>query len=138
VGLVLDTNVLILSERRSGAAALGLDFRPWRVYGNAFISAMTASELLVGVHRAQGEARRVRRAAFVEALLSALPILDFNLAAARIHAEIKADLQGRGEVLGANDLVIAATALASGYAVLTTDVDDFRRVAGLEVVAFPR
>jgi predicted nucleic acid-binding protein len=97
---------------------------------------MTASELLVGVHRAQGEACRITRAAFVEAVLAALPILDFNLETARIHAEVKASLYARGETLGANDLVIASTALANGHAVLTTDVDDFGRVPGLGVIPF--
>ena len=138
MGLVLDTNVLILSERRAVGGGLAIDFSPWASYGNVFISAMTASELLIGVHRAQGEGRRIKRAAFVESLFASLPILDFNLEAARIHAQLKADLLARGETLGPNDLVIAATTLANGHSLLTTDVDDFVRVPGLDVVPFPR
>lgn len=136
MGLVLDTNVLIHAERRAGDEGLKLDFTPWAAYGNVYISSVTASELLVGVHRAASEARRIKRSAFVEAVLAAIPILDFNLAAARSHAETKATLFARGETLGANDLLIAATALSAGHAVLTTDVDDFRRVSGLTVVPF--
>jgi predicted nucleic acid-binding protein len=124
VGLVLDTNVLILAERRAGDRTTTPDFSPWSAYGQVYISAAS-------------EARRIKRSAFVEATLAAMPILDFNLEAARVHARIKAGLQARGQTLGANDLVIAATALAGGHAVLTTDTDDFGRVPGLEVLAFP-
>ena len=136
MGLVLDTNVLILAERRAGVRTTRPDFSPWSAYGQVFISAATASDLLVGVHRAAAEVRRIKRSAFVEARLAALPILDFNLEAARVHAGIKAALHARGQTLGASDLVIAATALAGGHAVLTNDVDDFGRAPALDVVAF--
>jgi len=47
MGLVLDTCILIHAERHEA-----LDFSPWASHGDAFISAITVSELLVGVHRA--------------------------------------------------------------------------------------
>lgn len=137
MGLVLDTNVLIRAERLARPGADALDFARWAGCGDALISAVTASELLVGVHRADSEVRRIRRAAFVEAVLAALPVLDFTLEAARVHAGIIAAPRGQGQTIGANDALIAATALAGGHAVLTTDVDDFRRVPGLEVLPFP-
>ena len=55
------------------------------------IATITASELLHGVHRATPE-HRVRREAFVEAVLDAFPPLPFNLLAARTHARIWAGL----------------------------------------------
>lgn len=132
MGLVLDTNVVIRAERKGA----GVDFSRWATRGNAYISAITASELLVGVHRADSEARRVKRSAFVEAVLAAIPILDFTLEVARTHAEILASLRGRGQVIGAHDLIIAATALAAGHALLTTDIVEFGRVPGLDVLAY--
>ncbi len=132
MGLILDTNVLIRAER-NGAS---VDFGPWSSWGDAYISAITASELLVGVHRADSEARRVRRSSFVEGVLAAIPVLDFTLEVARAHAEILAILRSRGELIGAHDVIIAATALSAGHAILTTDLDEFRRVPGLEVLAF--
>ncbi|MFN2120942.1 MAG: type II toxin-antitoxin system VapC family toxin [Anaerolineales bacterium] len=136
MGLVLDTNVLIRAERGVGTEGKMLDFTPWADEGNAYISTITASELLVGVHRAESKARRLKRSAFVESILAAIPVLDFTLETARVHAEIKAALYVLGQTLGANDLIIAATALSSGHAVLTTDVDDFVRVPGLRVIPF--
>jgi predicted nucleic acid-binding protein len=46
LGVVLDTSVLIALER----GGQGVDFRRYRDYGDAFISAITVSELLVGIH----------------------------------------------------------------------------------------
>jgi predicted nucleic acid-binding protein len=133
MGLLIDTGVLIRVER----SAVGeLDFSPWERYGDVAISVITASELLAGVHRAVPESRRIRRSASVEAMLAALPILDLTLEVARIHAELVAALRQQGQTLGANDAFIAATALASGHALLTTDVGDFSRVPGLDVLPF--
>lgn len=47
-------------------------------HGDAAIRVVTASELLVGVHRADTEARRQKRSAFVEAILSQIPVFDFT------------------------------------------------------------
>lgn len=132
MGLILDTNVLIRAERKGAS----IDFSPWDPWGDAYISAITASELLVGVHRADSEARRLRRSSFVERVLAAIPVLDFTLEVARTHAEIQAILSGRGETIGAHDLIIAATALSAGHAVLTRDLAELSRVPGLEVLAF--
>ena len=133
MGLLIDTGVLIRAERSAHAA---LDFSPWAAYGDAAISVVSASELLVGLHRATPDSRRIRRSASVEAMLAALPILDITLEVARTHAALVATLRQQGQTLGGNDAYIAATALACGYALLTTDADDFRRVPGLEVLPF--
>lgn len=131
MGLVLDTNVLIRAERDRR----NIDFTLWAKHGDAFISAITASELLIGVHRADSEPRRVRRSAFVEAILDTIPVLDFGLESARSHAQISAWLAQRGLLIGPHDLLIAATALSHGFPVLTGNLAEFQRVPGLEVIA---
>ena len=67
-----------------------------------------------------------------------MPVLDITLEVARIRAELAAALHQKGHTLGPNDAYIAATALAGGHALLTTDVGDFSRVPGLEVMSFDR
>lgn len=52
-----------------------------------------------------------------------------------MHAEVWADLERRGQPVGAHDLWIAATALAHGFAVATRNRRDFVRVRGLRVLA---
>jgi tRNA(fMet)-specific endonuclease VapC len=98
------------------------------------ISVITVSELLHGVHRARG-ARRARRRAFVEHVLSGLEPLPITEPVARVHAEVWAGLSRRGAVIGAHDLWIAATALAHGLALATRNARDFARVRGLRVLA---
>ena len=98
------------------------------------ISAITASELLHGVHRAANPAQRRRREAFVEGLLSRLPIISFDTVTARIHARLSAQLALKGTPVGPHDLIIAATAMAKGYVVATRDERIFPNIPGLAVL----
>lgn len=131
MGLILDTDVLIRGEKQ----AAEVDFTRWAEHGDAYISAITCSELLVGVYRANTPARRARRSAYVEALLARLPILAFDATVSRTHAQLQSAL-ARNVTLGAHDLIIGATALAHGFALLTANVADFRRMPGVLVVPF--
>lgn len=128
MAVLIDTTVLVNAERRGQA----LD----EVIGDQdrAISVITASELLHGVHRAQAGAVRARRSAFVEHMISAIEPLPVTTAIARAHAEIWAELENDGNLIGAHDLWIAATALSHGMDVATANTRDFGRVPGLNVV----
>ncbi len=134
MGLMVDTNVFVSFERHRQP----IDLSSWEPTEDVFISAVIASELLMGVHRADTESRRHRRSAFVEAILADVRVLDFTTAVARVHAEVYADLARRGELIGAHDLLIAATALHHKLSVLTENFDEFSRVSGLGVIRFVR
>jgi len=134
MGLMLDTNVFIHSER-SGSQ---IDFSQWNEYGDVYISAVTASELLVGVHYAKNESQKARRSAFVESVLAKIPILGFEVEEARVHAGLFAALAKQGKMIGAHDLMIAATAIVHNCAVLTENIREFSRVPGLETITFAR
>lgn len=129
---MIDTNVFIALERRGAA----LDVSSWGAAEDVCISVVTAAELLTGVHRADNEARHTRRSDFVEAILATIGILDFTLDVARRHAQLHAQLSREGKMIGAHDLIIAATALYHDCTLLTDNVAEFRRVEGLKVVAF--
>ncbi len=130
MGLILDTCVLIHSEKQ----AKPLDFNQWKSYEEVYISVVTVSELLMCVQRANTGARQLKRSAFVETAINEIPIIDFTAEVARIHAEIYSHLAEQGQLIGAHDLIIAATALAHGYAVLTSNHTEFGRVPGLKVL----
>jgi tRNA(fMet)-specific endonuclease VapC len=132
MGLILDSNVLIQAERNSRTHP----FAQFADYGNAYISSITVSELLVGVYLANSEARRNQRKAFVEGVLMLFPVLEFSATSARIHAELYAALRQKGELIGAHGLIIAATALQHGVAVLTDNVREFKQIPGLTVILF--
>jgi tRNA(fMet)-specific endonuclease VapC len=97
------------------------------------IAAITASELLHGVHRA-AEQHRARREAFVEAVLAAFPALSFDLLVARVHARLWADLASSGIDVGAHDRIVAATAISAGWRVASANTRHFERIAGLDVI----
>ena len=131
MAVLIDTDLLVAQER-DGAAIETLAGDEERA-----ISVITVSELLHGVHRARG-ARRARRRAFVEHLLAQLEAVPITEQVARVHAEIWAQLAGRGAVIGSHDLWIAATALAHGFGLATRNDRDFGRVPGLRVLALER
>lgn len=125
--LILDTMVLVSAERRRARLdrAIGDE-------DDIAIAAVTAAELLVGVELSDGD-RRTRRAAFVAEVLETVPIEDYTLATARTHAHLLAAVRAAGTPRGAHDLIIAATAAATGRAVVTTDARGFRDLPGVEV-----
>ena len=130
MGIVLDSSILIRLERdASDAPAVPTSWFDQELG----IAAITAAELLAGVHRADA-GHRPRRSAYVEGILAAIPTLPFDLTAARLYAQIEAYLASVGTPIDRADLEIAVTALARGWAVATLDHTDFDRVPGLVVI----
>jgi tRNA(fMet)-specific endonuclease VapC len=130
VGILIDTSVLIAHERGE------LSFEKWiegREDEPFYLSVISASELLHGVHRARDPGVRARRSAFVEGVLEAIPLLPIEVAAARMHARLWAELAAAGRMIGAHDLWLAASALTHGLTVVTGDPRDFSQVPGLLV-----
>ena len=99
------------------------------------LPAAAYAELLVGVHLAANARRAAARLARVDALAARVPIVDFDAAIARRWARLFADLRRAGEIIPANDLAVAATALHLGFGVLVgpSREEHFRRVSGLRV-----
>jgi tRNA(fMet)-specific endonuclease VapC len=131
MGLILDTSILVANER--GKFDLPGFLRQFPST-QPMIAAVTASELLHGVERAQDPVRRAWRDDQVERILDAVYVQPFDLAQARCHARIWADLEMRGLMIGAHDLQIAAAGLALGHDVATLNAREFQRVVGLRVL----
>jgi predicted nucleic acid-binding protein len=129
---MVDTNVFINFEKSGNP----IDFSLWEPSQKVYISVVIVSELLIGVHRANTDERRQRRSAFVEAVISGVGVLEFTVAAARVHAEICAELARKGQMIGAHDLIIAATARCHDLALLTDNIQEFSRVPKLRVIPF--
>jgi predicted nucleic acid-binding protein len=130
VGTLIDTSVLIAIERGEldPARLGGEDEEP------VAIAAITASELLHGVHRLRSAVARTRAERFVERLLAELPVAAFDLDIARVHARLDAEASAAGIALGDADLMIAATAVWLDYRVATRDMRSFPKIKGLDVV----
>lgn len=124
---LLDTNILSdLVRHPQGAvadriAAVG--------EANVCTSIIVAGELRFGANKRGSE----RLIAQLEAILSAIEILPLEEPADRRYGALRADLEKRGEVIGPNDMLIAAHALALDDILVTANVGEFSRVPGLKV-----
>jgi tRNA(fMet)-specific endonuclease VapC len=128
--VIVDSSVFVASERGAFDLKAKLQARTGEA---AAMSAITASELLHGVHRASPTGIKTRREALVERLLATITIIPFDEVVARVHARLWATLAGGGLNLGAHDLIIGATAVAFGWSVATRDTRSFPKIPGLEV-----
>jgi tRNA(fMet)-specific endonuclease VapC len=125
--LILDTTILIAAERQGKAIEdLIAD------EDDVAIAAVTAAELMVGVEMAD-ERHRASRAGFVEEVLEALAIEDYDLEVARVHAGLLAHGIRKGAHRGAHDLIIAATAAARRRTVVTADPKGFADLPGVSL-----
>ena len=133
MGLVIDTNVFIDAE--NGRLDLN-SLNAFSDYGDVYIAAITVSELLTDVHLAKKANVRIRRSAFVEGIIAKIPVLEFNEEVARCYGELYAHFLKPRAKANANvhDLQIAATCITNGFAVLTSNTADYRKVPGLKVV----
>jgi tRNA(fMet)-specific endonuclease VapC len=92
------------------------------------------AELWYGVERAT-EPHKSKRRKYLETILEALPIVPYTEQTAYEHARIWAQLQSDGKMIGAYDLIVAATAMERGSEVATTfNKRHFRLVKGLSVI----
>jgi tRNA(fMet)-specific endonuclease VapC len=130
MGLLIDASILVEHERGRLDVAdrvRGREDEPF------FLSVITMSELLHGVHRAKTPIQKAKRSAFVESVIDRLPLLAIDLPTSRLHAEIGAGLSATGQVIGPHDLWLAAAALAHGLTLVTANAREFGRVPGLDV-----
>lgn len=127
---MIDSCLLIEAERRRLDLAASIAARADE---GTYLSVVSVSELLHGYHRATDLAHRARQSAFIEALLRQFPVLDIDLAVARVHAQLWAGLASAGTPVPAHDLWIAATCIAHGHTLVTANARDFERVPGLSL-----
>jgi tRNA(fMet)-specific endonuclease VapC len=125
---LLDTNICIYIRQKRPEEVLRR-FRKLRP-GEAVLSVITYGELLYGAAKSE---QRVRATEQLHELVSVLPALSLPEAAAEAYGTIRAELELNGEMIGNNDLWIAAHALAAGLILVTNNEKEFRRLRRLKV-----
>jgi predicted nucleic acid-binding protein len=140
MGLVIDTSALVAAERlpasRGAARVESWDSVLGQLAGEvAVLPAAVYAELCVGVLLADSPRRAASRRSRIEALAAAVPVIDFGAAIAEEWARLFAALSRAGQLIPANDLAVAATAMHLGFGVLVGPDDErhFRMVPGLRV-----
>ncbi len=94
------------------------------------VPSVVYGELLLGAFKSNSPQNAE---VLVEKLIQPFAIVPFDARCARTYARIRADLEGKGCVIGPNDLIIAATALANEAVLVTSNRGKFKRVCGLRL-----
>ncbi len=98
-----------------------------------FTSAVVVGELFKGAFRSSAAARHLENVE--KRVLPAVTVLSYDVAAARVYGQVRAQLESAGRPLADADLQIAATALVHDLELVTGNVKHFKRVPGLRVSA---
>lgn len=124
---MLDTDMCIYLKRRRPpeVAERFQTLQP----GDVVISLITYGELYNGALKSRESEAAL---ANLQHLASRLPVQAVSTDVAQAYGEIRSDLEQRGEIIGGNDLWIAAHARALGLTLVTNNTREFGRVAGLQ------
>lgn len=94
------------------------------------ISSITLAELMHGVEKSAYPDRNARN---VNDFVSRLAVLEYGQRAAAHYGEIRAELERDGKTLGVNDFHIAGHARSEGLTLVSNNLKEFDRVAGLRL-----
>jgi tRNA(fMet)-specific endonuclease VapC len=125
---LLDTNICIYIRRQRPPQLIARfhQLKP----GEAALSVITYGELIYGAEKSLARNRSFRD---LEELASLLQVLPLPNDAARTYGLIRASLEAKGEMIGTNDLWIAAHAKSEDLILVTNNEREFKRVAGLKI-----
>jgi tRNA(fMet)-specific endonuclease VapC len=129
-GLILETTFLIDLERevRRGTPGAAVAFLERKAAAALHIAFVTAGELAAGSN--------LRHRDSWQKFLLPFPVLPASNDVCWHYGELYRDLQARGQLIGGNDLWIAATAVAHEMALVTRNHAHFSRVQGLEILGY--
>jgi tRNA(fMet)-specific endonuclease VapC len=125
---LLDTNICIYIRQNRPPKVLAR-FRRLQP-GEAILSVITYGELLYGAQKSQHRTRALQQLA---ELVQLLPVAPMSEDVAHAYGEFRATLEAQGQIIGNNDLWIAAHAKAMNLTLVTNNEREFKRIAGLKV-----
>lgn len=123
----LDTNTLIYFFKGQGRVADQLLLHSPK---DIFVPSIVVYELEVGICKSKNFSQRKKQ---LEEFLNCCRFVPFDKKEVAAAAKIRSQLEGRGEVIGPLDILIAGTALANHFTLVTHNVREFGRVEGLKL-----
>ncbi|QWD83792.1 type II toxin-antitoxin system VapC family toxin [Polynucleobacter sp. MWH-P3-07-1] len=122
---LLDTNIVIYVLKRRPIEAL----ETFNKNANRIaISSITLSELIYGAEKSANVDKNLEA---VEDFVSHLDVFSYDAKASQQYGQIKAGLEKRGELIGENDIHIAAHAISQGLILVSNNLREFKRVPNL-------
>jgi len=98
--------------------------------GDVLLSSIVLAELMYGISKSQYKKRNL---AALEMFLMPLEVMPFDEQATGIYGDIRVELERSGQVIGGNDLLIAAHALALNATLVSNNLKEFARVPSLKL-----
>jgi tRNA(fMet)-specific endonuclease VapC len=93
------------------------------------ISALTLAEAMFGARKKRSH----RLESLIEMFREMFPVVPWTEDAARAYADVRTRLEESGKPIGDMDMLIAASAIAGGFVLVTNNVRHFQRIGGLAV-----
>ena len=122
---LLDTNIVIYVLKRRPLEVLKIfNTNASRMA----ISSITLSELIYGAEKSPNVDKNLEA---IDEFISHLEVLPYDPKASQHHGQIKAALERKGEIIGENDIHIAAHAISQGLILVTNNLREFKRVTNL-------
>ena len=125
---LLDTNICVYALNQSDLALIDR-LRSVR-RSNVYVASLTIGEMLFGAQRSSNSTENVKR---IVRFVAPFRELHFEQRAAEAYGALRAELASTGNQFGVVDMLLAGTALAHGLTVVTNNVREFKRAAGLRV-----
>lgn len=122
---MLDTNIVIYVIKNRPAEIADVFNRH---VGQMCVSSITLAELMYGVEKSSNTTKNRKE---VEDFISRLDVVSYGSKAASHYGDIRASLHRSGNIIGPNDLFIAAHARSEGLILVTNNLKEFDRVDGL-------
>ncbi len=124
----LDTNTCIyyLNGRSQAVKNKIISMPPMEIA----IPSVVKAELIFGAFKSQRRAETLEK---VEAFLRPFEVVPFNDEATYAYAEIRSEIEKSGQLIGPNDIVIAAITKCNQAILVTNNQKEFKRVPGLLV-----
>ena len=125
---LLDTNICIHIRQQKPPEVLAR-FKRLKP-GEAVVSVITYGELIYGAEKSQFREQAIRQ---LSELAGLMPVMELPPQAGQFYGAIRAALEANGEIIGNNDLWIAAHAKSAGLILVTSNEREFRRIPGLKI-----
>lgn len=126
---LLDTNICIYITKHQ-PQIVRQHFEKHLPNRNILISVITLGELRFGAEKSQHKQKALN---VINAFTSMIQVVELDENTAQHYAKIRQDLSSKGQIIGANDLWLAAHARANNWVMVTNNTKEFLRVEGLKV-----
>ena len=125
---MLDTNICIYIAKNKPASVLA-QFKTLSI-NQIVMSVITYGELSLGAEKSQYKQTTTQK---LNNLIQIIPVISMSESVGNIYGIIRADLEKKGQIIGNNDLWIAAHAMEQNITLVSNNIKEFNRIPDLSL-----